>query len=308
MANNFLEMSRSLRLYCPSLDIFLAQQFIRDAYRQICDRRPWSGLRAENQILFQNQKTTGTVTVVNNSTTVTGSGTTFASTDVGRQFKAGVGSPIYTITAVDVGLQTLTTDLAIGIASASGLSFTIFDGYVTMPTDFKKLIVAVDPQTGYKLRHWVTQDQLLRWDPQRNFFGLPYALVDRRYNSSGVVQYEAWPYSTSQRVVSYFYTKQAADLVNDTDTPIWPIRSDVIVSRALADLCRWPGVADQPNLMASGPNAEYNRRSYLAEFEDKMVDLERQDEEIYMTWLSDTDWYGWPWAPLSANFLQSHAV
>lgn len=305
MANTFLEMSRSLRLYCPSLDIFLAQQFIRDAYRKILDRRDWSGLRAENQIQFKDQKTTGTVLATNGSPTITGSGTAFASTDVGRQFKAGVGSPIYTITTVNVGPQTLVLDNNFGAATVAAGSYTIFDGYVTMPTDFKRLIVAVDPQTGYKLRHWVTQDQLLRWDPQRNFFGLPYALVDRRYNTSGLVQYEAWPYSTSQRIVSYFYIKQGADLVNDTDTPIWPVRSDVIVTHALADLCRWPGVVDQPNLMF---DKEYIRRSYLTEFEDKMVDLERQDENIYMSWLSDTDWYGWPWAPLSANFLQSHAV
>lgn len=301
--NTYLEMSRSLRLYCPSLDIFLAQQFIRDAYRQICDRRPWSGLRAENQIQFNNQKIDGTVAVTNGSPTVTGTSTSFASTDIGRQFKAGVGCPIYTIT--NVAGQVLTLDQNVGIASGTGLSYVVFDGYVTMPADFKKLIVAVDPQTGYKLRHWVTQDQLLRWDPQRNFFGLPYALVDRRYNSSGIIQYEAWPYSTAQRVVSYFYTKQAADLTNDGDVPIWPIRSDIIVSLALAYLCRWPGTADQPNLMFGQPAV---MQSYRAEFEDKMVDVERQDEEIYMTWLSDTEWYGWPWAPLSANFLQSHAV
>lgn len=301
--NSFLEMSRSLRLYCPSLDIFLAQQFIRDAYRTILERRAWSGLRAENQIQFYDQKTAGTVQVTNASPTVVGTSTAFAASDIGRQFKAGVGSPIYTITNV-VG-QTLTLDANVGIASGSGLAYTVFDGYVTMPTDFKKLIVAVDPQTGYKLRHWVTQDQLLRWDPQRNFFGLPYALVDRRFNSSGIVQYEAWPYSTSQRVVSYYYTKQGLDLTSDTDTPIWPIRADVIVSLALAYVCRWPGTSDQPNLMFGN---EPIRRSYQAEFEDKMVDIERADEEIYMTWLSDTEWYGWPWAPLSANFLQSHAV
>lgn len=305
MADSYLNMTRSLRLYVPSLDIFLAQQFIRDAYRSICERRPWSGLRAENQIQFQNQETTGTVTVVNGSPSVVGAGTAFASTDVGRQFKAGVGSPIYTILTVDPIGQTLTIDQNIGIASGSALPFTIFDGYVTMPSDFKKLIVAVDPQTGYKLRHWVTQDQLLRWDPQRNFFGLPYALVDRRFNSAGIIQYEAWPYSTSQRVVSYYYTRQVPDLVNDTDTPIWPIRGDVIVSLALSYVCRWPGTSDQPNLYFGN---EAVRRSYEGEAMDKLVDLERVDEEIYMTWLSDTEWYGWPWAPLSANFLQAHAV
>lgn len=303
MANSFLEMSRSLRLHVPQLDEFLAQQFIRDRYRMILERRTWAGLRAENEFLIQPSKTDGTVAVTNNLASVVGTSTSFASSDIGRTFKGGVGTPIYTITNV-VG-QTLTLDRVFGGVTLPASTYTVFDGYVTMPADFKQMIVIVDPTSGYKLRHWVTQDQLLRWDPQRNFFGLPYALVNRRFNTSGLIQYELWPYCSSQRNLPFYYYKEGADLVNDSDTPIWPIRSDVIVTGALADLCRWPGTMGNPNPMFGHMDVY---KSYEMQFEDKLVDVERQDEEIYQTWLAQQDWDTWPFAPLSANFIQSHAI
>ena len=306
--NTYLEMVRSLRLWVPQLDEFLAQALIRDRYRRILERCTWSGLRSENEFLIQISKTAGTVSVTNNSKSVVGTGTSFAASDVGRTFKGAVGTPIYLITAVDVGLQTLTLDRVFGSITNATSSYTVFDGYVTMPSDFKQMICIVDPTSGYKLRHWVTQDQLLRWDPQRNFFGLPYALVNRRYNAaSGTpgIQYELWPYCSTQRNLPFYYYAQAPDLTNDSDVPIWPIRSDVIVSGALADVTRWPGTKDNPNLM-------YGKMdifgSYQAEFEDKLIDLERQDEEIYQTWLAQQEWDTWPFTPLSANFIQSHSI
>lgn len=303
MANTFLEMTRALRLHVPQLDEFLAQQFVRDRYRIILERRDWSGLRAEGEFLLDAAKTTGTVAVTNNSLSVIGTGTAFASTDVGRQFKAGAGSPVYTI-ATYVSPTSVTLDRVWGGTTQATATFFIFDGYLTAPADFKRFIVVVDPKTGYRLRHWVSQDELLRVDPQRNFFGTPYALIDRRFNASGRVQYEAWPYSASQRSLPHFYVKQGEDLVDDDDVPIWPIRSDVIVTGALADVCRWPGTKDNPNL-TFGKMDIYE--SYRKEFEDKLVDLERQDENIYATWLTGQDWASWPWAPWSANWMQSHA-
>src|SRR5262245_60648430 len=96
-ANTFDEMVRSLRLYVPQLPYMLALHFVRDRYRRILERRNWSGLRAEGEFLLNAQKSAGTVTVTRNSVDVVGVGTAFAASDVGRQFKAGAGSPVYTI-------------------------------------------------------------------------------------------------------------------------------------------------------------------------------------------------------------------
>lgn len=306
--NNFQEMARSLKLWVPSLPITLAEQMVRDRYRRTLERRPWSGLRGENQFLLNASKQDGTVAVTFNSASVVGTGTSFASTDVGRQFKVGTGSPVYTVTAV-ADTTHLTLDQVVGIATNTSATYVIFDGYVTCPTDFVRFIEVVNPQYGWRLRHWISQDELNSWDPQRTFFGQAYALVDRRFSSltatSGQIQYEAWPYASTQQVLRYFYVKRGSDLVNPTDTPIFPIRSDVIVKGALADAARWPGTAEQPNLMFGRVDAW---QTFQGEYEEEMIDLERQDEDIYLTWLQTNPYAGLPFIPLSANFIQSHAI
>lgn len=289
----------------PQLPIPLAQQFIRDRYRRILDYKSWSGSRGEGQFILNAQKTAGSVTVVRNTTTVTGSGTSFASTDVGRQFKVGAGSPVYSIVAVDPIGQTLTSDMPIGVESGSGLAYFIFDGYVTPPNDYLSFLVVTNPLQAWKLRTWITQDELTSWDPQRTFFGQPYAIVDRLYAPSGVPQFEAWPYTQSDTTLYFVYYKRCPDLIQDTDTPIWPIRSDVIVAGALADVCRWPGTSDAPNPYFASPRYW---QSYESTFDSMMVDLERRDEEINMTWLNNRPWAQFPFAPLAASWIQSHAV
>jgi hypothetical protein len=299
-------MARSLRLFVPQLDIFTAQAFVRDRYRRLLDRRGWSALRSEGEFLLNTAKTAGTVAVTRSSDQVVGTATAFDLSDIGRQFKGGVGSPIYTIQAVDIPSQTLTLDRVFGATTLATSTYRVFDAYRDAPPDFLKFIAITDPTMGYRLKWWVTQEQLLRWDPQHNFTGTPYAVIDRRFSSTtGAPQFEIWPYCTTERNLPFFYIQRGADLINDADIPIWPIRSDVIVAGAKADLCRWPGTKELPNLMF-GKMDIY--RSFEAEFEDMMVDLERQDEEIYTTWLKDSEWSDWPWAPLSASWLQSHAV
>src|SRR5258708_34653784 len=98
-------MARSLRLYVPQLPYPLAQQFIRDLYRRVLEIRNWSASRGEGEFIVNSANAVGSVTVTRSSASVVGAGTAFAASDVGRQFKGGSGSPVYSITVVDVGGQ-----------------------------------------------------------------------------------------------------------------------------------------------------------------------------------------------------------
>lgn len=300
--NTLLEMSRSLRLYVPQCPATLAEQFIRDRYRQILERKNWSGQRAEGEFLLNAANTTGTVSVTRNNATVTGTGTTFAATDVGRQFKVGA-FPVYTISTVDTVGQTLTLDRVYGGTTDSAATFTIFDGYITVPSDFLQFIDIVDPANAWKLRFNVSIGEINQMDPQRTFFGSPYVVADRLYNS-GIPQYEVWPYTTADLTLYYTYYKRPADLSADSDTPMWPIRSDAIVAGALADLAKWPGTADQPNPYFARPDYW---PAYEREFESKMIEIERRDEDIFTTWLQQWPYTNFQYAP-SANWIQSHAI
>lgn len=306
MADTYLSMYAALRLQCPDLPIFLAQQFIRDRYRRIAERRNWSGLRGEGEFLLNNANIQGSVNATRNSATIVGVGTAFASTDVGRQFMAGNRAPVYTVLTVDPIGQTLTIDRVFGGDSVTNSPYFILDAYQTAPADFKSFLVIYDPKQNWRLRHWVTQDDIARLDPARTSVGTPWAFIDRRFTTAGLVQFEVWPYSQSQRNYPFYYFKQVPDLVNDTDTPFWPIRGDVIVKGALADVARWPGTVQRPNPMY---NAYLSlAKSYEAEFEDLLVEVERQDENIYLSWLSDAQWNSWPYAPFDSRFMQNHAM
>lgn len=303
-ANSFLEMVRSLRLYVPTLPIPLAEQFIRDRYRRILERRDWTGLRREGEFLLNDQKTAGTVLITRNSVDVVGTSTAFASTDVGRQFKAGAGSPIYTI-ATQTSATAITLDRVYGGATTAASTYHIFDGYVTAPTDFLRFFYIVDPLQAWRLRHWVTQEEITAWDMQRNYFGQPYVMADRMFTTSGVPQFECWPYNTTDRTLYYLYVRRGTDLTLDADVPIYPIRSDAIVSGALADAVRWPGTPEQENPYFKRPDLW---KTYELEYEDKMIEIERRDEDLAITQLGTIDWANYPVAPISAAFAQSHAI
>lgn len=305
MADTFESMYRGLLMHAPDLPPFLAQQFIRNRYRLVCERRPWSGLRAESEFLLNDAKSAGVVTTTRGSATVTGDGTAFAASDVGRQFMAKGRAPVYTIVAVDAGAQTLMLDRVFGGTSETG-TYRILDAYVTAPSDFQYFEIVYDPVMNWRLRHWVTQADISRLDPARSSAGTPWAVVDRRHSTeTGRPQYEIWPYSHSARNYPFYYIKRPADLINDSDTPIYPIRGDILVSGALADLARWPGTPERPNLMFY--KAIELSREYEKVFEDKLVDMERQDESTYMTWLADGTVANWPYAPMDAAYMQNHA-
>jgi hypothetical protein len=311
-ANTLLEMSRSLKNYVGQLPITLAEQFIRDRYRRILERRNWSALRREADFILNAENSTGTVAYTRGDSFVDGTGTSFIGTDTNRQFKIGTGSPVYTVVEVDALNQRLTLDRAIGVATATAASFRIFDGYVTVPEDFLQFVAVTDPLMGWRLRHWVTAEELARMDPQRTFFGTPYVLADRMYNVATAgsdqprPQYEAWPYTASDRVLHYTYIIRGTDLINNDDIPIWPLRSDVIVKGALADLAKWPGTQSEPNPYFSRPDMW---KSYEAEYEDLMIELERRDEDVYMTQLQASPSSTYPLAPLfSTDWQYNHAV
>jgi hypothetical protein len=302
--DTFSAMYRALSLWVPDLPIFLAQQFVRDRYRNVTTSRPWASLRANGEIIINTMKSGGTVTTVQGSTSITGLGTAFASTDIGRQFLTGSKAPIYTITNV-VG-QVLTLDRAYASTSGAGVTYRILDAYATMPSDFARFIVVSDPQNNWRIRHWLTLHDLYRIDPSRITYGTPWGLFDRAYAPDGISpQYELWPYCHSARTYPYYYIRKATDLVNDTDTPITGITGDLITKGALMDVCRWPGTIDRPNPLFAKSRDLY--LTFKAEYEDLLINAERLDEETYLTWLAEAEWTTWPYAPMDAASLQKRS-
>jgi hypothetical protein len=292
----------------------LSQYWVQQAYNKLCDRRPWSWLRAESEFLI-NPSNTGLVNVTNGSNQVTTTGITsgqlvMVASDKDRQFRVGTAAPVYTIIAVDVPNQVYTLDRVYGNPSSptGGLGATVLDAYLNAPSDFQRFIAVLDPKNNWQLHLWVTEEELNTWDAQRSSSGTPWAVVSRRLQTQGTftgrIQYELWPYATAQKNYPFFYVRRPETLTDST-VFLGPLAnaSDVLVQLALAEAAEWPAYEDRKNPYFNLSLAEMKRKNVEAH----IARLEVLDEEIYMTWLETVSWINrLQFAPIDSRYLQSH--
>lgn len=245
---------------------------------------------------------TGTVTVTQNSTSVTGSGTTWTSAHIGQQFIVGGQAPFYTISAVP-SATSLTLDRVYGGTSGAGLTYTIVQVYLVAPSDLLRLDSVIDPDNFWRLNLNWTQEALDRIDAQRSHTSsgsTSRILATAPFSSAGLLRYELWPRPASAKSYPFRYTKRIADLSAASDTPIFPIRGDALRYGALAQLTMWKNSA----------NPLYDltlHREYEALFQGEINFLERQDQEIRQDSVVYEDHFMFPYAPMDSRFWQSHA-
>lgn len=304
MAESFSRMWRELRLYTPDAPPMLCQKLINEAYLKILATRDWSGLRAQSQFIIPDPYTTGTITATLNSTTFSGTGTVWTTAMIGRQLKVNDQSPVLTITAVDAGAQTLTTNLAWGLDTVANSEYTIVQLYVTVPADFGQFIAVTDPLRQWQLWWNMTQQEVNLLDPARTATGDPWVLANLIPDADGVPMYELWPAPSVGRTYPFFYFRKGTAFVNESDLPAHPLTGTEIVNTALADLCRWPGTVTHPNPLFG--NAAI-MRGFADDARQQILDLERKDENLYLTWYSARVG-NTPFAPLMDSWTQSHAM
>lgn len=305
MADTFATMYRELLQFVPNLPVFLARKLINERYRQIVETGTWSAMRAENVIVIPDAYSTGTVTMTSNSTTVTGSGTSWTAALIGQQLRVNSRGPQFTITAVG-STTSLTIEMAWPSPTASAQPYTILQAYVTMPTDFKRFIAVYDALRQWRLFFNFSVQELAGMDPARTSVGDPWLLADYRQSTAGRVLYELWPGPTVARGYQYLYIKQAADLINDTDQPIYPLQGSELVYGALADVCSWPGTAEFPNPLFE--RAQLHMPMFESKFRDAVNGAEREDQGTYLSWYQRPEFSTAPYAPIDSRFFQNHAI
>jgi hypothetical protein len=102
---------------------------------------------------------------------------------VGRQFRIGSNTPIYTIQSVDSATQ-LTLDQNWGAATAAAQSYEIYLAYVTPPSDFDHFEAVWDPAHNWRLHLHRQQKELNIWDAQRTNSGDVYMVAHADYSTS----------------------------------------------------------------------------------------------------------------------------
>lgn len=163
--DTYQEIAGKVMLRCPAASITLARDWVINAFREVAERRRWSWLIKYGQFITPDNYTTGTVTCTQNATTVTGSGTSWTSSMVGRQFRQGY-SPIYTIAQVN-SATSLELDAAWGPATNSAVTYEIYQAYCTPPPDFHAFVEIWDPNYNWRLWKNIRQGELDAIDAQR---------------------------------------------------------------------------------------------------------------------------------------------
>lgn len=302
--DNFGQLWKRLLVYAPEVPLPLAQEFINTAYSRALAYGSWSGLRKETEFIFPGPYTTGTVTTVQESAAVSGSGTTWTTAMEGRQFFIAAGAA-YTIEAV-TGTTSLTLDRPYGGASLAGQAYTIQKVLVTAPSDMLALRSVRDLENNWKLRLDFKQEQIDAFDAQRTSTGTPWMLATAPPSTAGLIRYELWPRLGAAKTYSVRYLRKPALLAVATDTPIFPIsaRRELLINGALAELCKWPGSSANKNPFFGIQQHQIYEQSFMTELKI----CQREDQEIYQTDIEYADDDEACWAPLDAAFLQSHGI
>src|SRR5262249_19008317 len=120
----------------------------------------------------------------------------------------------------------------------------------------------------------------------------------------GRPRYELYPRPTSAQVFMALYYKLVPSMSDDEDTPPSFIRSDVLVTGAIADALRYRPKA----------NRYYDSATAMRLADTKEVDFEREvqnmieaDDAVYMQNLI-WEYSRWPLGSYGADWLQSHDV
>jgi hypothetical protein len=223
----------------------------------------------------------------------------------GRQFYLGNQAPFYTITDV-ASATSLTLDQAFAAADASAQDYTISLVYAVMPTNFLNFESVLDVSNKWKLWTNFNQDRLNQWDAGRTASGTTWVLAAATpspvTDTLNQVRYEMWPRTSPGPYQLYYTYNKRPALLSGTDPILFPLRGDIVREGALAELALWPGTSQTPNPYH---NLQLHRE-HLGLFEKYLGEAIKDDNEIGMLSLRYDTGYTWPYAPIDANFWQTH--
>jgi hypothetical protein len=311
--NTYKDLWKYILLRCPIAGPMLAQEWITFSFREIAENRKFSWLQKESQLLVPDVVSDGLVDVTYKDANVVGTGTSWDGSLVGRQFRIGLSTPIYTISDVTDATH-LTLDSVWGATSTAAVNYLIYQAYFVMPDDFLSFITCWDPAFNWQLWTRIRQVELNSWDAQRANSGTAYALSFRDFNplvaagTPGSPRYELWPHQFAQKPFPYLYWSRPVD-INDPNAAIPRyVRGDIILEGALWKCAEWPGPSrDNPNPYFNLALADRHKATFFR----YIMDIERNDDEIDpddVTYSSPG--LGLPFATipmLDARFIQTHA-
>ena len=274
---NFGSMLREVTNWNPNVDSEVAGRMINNRMRQIIDRRSWYATKVRGVANVPNVQTTGTCTVTYGSATVQGIGTNWTPQAlVGLQFRQTFTQPYQTITAVNQGEQTLTLDTPYPGPTFTG-AYYILEVYITFGGNVKRLLWASNALFGWPLEIGVKVQELEARDQWRASMGWATTMATRPPTPDGQFQVELWPAPYAAQTFPFEAYTEPPNLILDSDSPQAWIRSDVLVTGAIADALLY---RPKQNAFYDQAIAVNIAATKSAQFEKDLEQMENADEGL----------------------------
>lgn len=259
----------------PDMPIPAIQVSLNSHVRKIYDRRTWFGLMVRGQITTLPIVIGGSCQLIQGNNLVQGFNTSWNSSLVGRQFRQGYNTPLYTIIQVDQANQVIALEMPWGGPSNASSSYFIVQQYYNLGPNIKYIHTAKNLIMAWRLHLSYTQQSLDAIDPWRLQTFSPRALAKMPTDPSGNYLVELWPTSCIIQALPFIATVQPPNLRYDTDSLPPYIRTDILAKFGIADAKVFRG----PNQNKYYDAAEAGRLRQEAEAE--LVSLALADENLY---------------------------
>ena len=171
-------IANKLLLHCPQAGIERARTWITNVYRDVAEKRQWSWRVRQFALSLPALYTTGTVTLTPNSITVTGVGTAFDSSFVGRSISQ---LNVTQVIASYISPTQLELELAWSGPAVTAQPVRIAQSLLLPPQDFEQWLSVYDPVNNYPLGLIAHNAEINEVDPQRASSGLPSQLSFKDY-------------------------------------------------------------------------------------------------------------------------------
>jgi hypothetical protein len=248
---------------------------INGIIRKIYDRRTWYGLMVRGQIATTGFTIGGQVAVTLGSPIVQGTGTTWTSNLIGRQFRIGYNSPPYTIIALDPVAQQLTLEMPWASPSITNGGYFIAQYYYSPGPNIKYIHTCRNLIMAWRLRLDLNQQSLDQIDPWRINTFSPWALAQLPPGVNGEYMVELYPVPSIVQPLPFIAVVQPPNLVNDNDTIPAYIRTDIVTKLSIADakVYRGPKINKYYDMVES--------QRLRGEAETELQYLASKDEDLY---------------------------
>lgn len=208
----------------PAVDFELLRGWINEAYSDVCDRRQWKGLEVNSGFTAVGVVNTGTISVVNGSTSITGTGTAWTADMSGRQIRVDGRNDSYGFTYVSSTSATLSR--AYEGPTDSNVGYLISIITYTMPEAAKVVTMMVNPNLPEPMVQ-INQDELNHISLAAPIIGEPVYWLPANDSgeppSSVYRQVRIYPPPQADVRLGYVYLKHPTEFTgSNTETALMP--------------------------------------------------------------------------------------